>query len=42
LSATQTQVSAAEFRATFDEVCTWGRWGGDDERGALHNPIAIF
>jgi kynurenine formamidase len=37
LSATEPGVSAAEFRAIFDEVCTWGRWGPEDERGALHN-----
>jgi len=36
LSASETWVSAAEFRAIFDEVCTWGRWGEGDERGALH------
>jgi kynurenine formamidase len=37
LSAAETWVSGAEFRAIFDAVCTWGRWGEDDERGALHN-----
>jgi kynurenine formamidase len=37
LSTTQTSVSAEEFRAIFNEVCTWGRWGAEDERGALHN-----
>ena len=36
MSASETWVSAAEFRAIFDEVCTWGRWGEGDERGALH------
>ena len=40
LSASETWVSAAEFRAIFDEVCTWGRWGTDDERGVLHNVTA--
>jgi kynurenine formamidase len=40
LSATETWVSAAEFRAIFDEVCAWGRWGADDERGALHSLTA--
>jgi kynurenine formamidase len=40
LSATETWVSAAEFRAIFNEVCTWGRWGADDERGALHSLTA--
>ena len=36
MSATDARVSAAEFRAIFDEVRTWGRWGEGDERGALH------
>jgi kynurenine formamidase len=40
LSSTETWVSAAEFRAIFEEVCTWGRWGADDERGALHDLTA--
>jgi len=40
LSATETWVSAAEFRAIFTEVSTWGRWGADDERAALHNLTA--
>jgi kynurenine formamidase len=40
LSATETWVSAAEFRAIFDEVCTWDRWGEGDERGALHTLTA--
>ncbi len=30
-------MSAEQFRALFDEVCTWGRWGPDDERGALNH-----
>ena len=29
-------VSAAEFRALFEAVSNWGRWGEDDERGALN------
>jgi kynurenine formamidase len=37
VSATPTEVSAAEFKAIFEEVCTWGRWGRGDERGALNN-----
>jgi len=40
LSATEPRVSASEFRALFEEVCTWGRWGDGDERGALHNLTA--
>ena len=31
------QVSASEFRALFDAVSTWGRWGGQDQGGALHH-----
>jgi kynurenine formamidase len=30
------QVSADEFRKLFDRVSNWGRWGADDERGALN------
>ena len=29
-------VSAADFRALFEAVSYWGRWGDDDERGALN------
>jgi kynurenine formamidase len=29
-------VSSAEFRELFDAVSTWGRWGKDDQRGALN------
>ncbi len=29
-------MGAAEFRALFDAVCNWGRWGEGDERGALN------
>ena len=31
------EVSASEFRALFDAVSTWGRWGEQDQRGALHH-----
>ena len=31
------QVSADEFRQLFDRVSNWGRWGADDERGALNH-----
>ena len=31
------QVSAVEFRKLFDDVSNWGRWGPDDERGALNH-----
>jgi kynurenine formamidase len=37
LKPTSTQVSADEFRAIFEAVCSWGRWGEGDERGALHH-----
>jgi hypothetical protein len=30
-------VSAGEFRALFDAVSTWGRWGERDQDGALHH-----
>ena len=30
------EVSAAEFRQLFEAVSTWGRWGAEDERGALN------
>ena len=30
------ELSAAEFRQLFEAVSTWGRWGADDERGALN------
>jgi kynurenine formamidase len=33
---TEMQVSADEFRQLFDRVSNWGRWGADDERGALN------
>ncbi len=32
-----TEMSAAEFRELFDRVSNWGRWGPDDERGALNH-----
>jgi len=31
------ELSAEEFRALFREVSNWGRWGNDDERGALNH-----
>jgi kynurenine formamidase len=30
------EVTAAEFEALFDSVRSWGRWGADDQRGALN------
>jgi kynurenine formamidase len=29
-------ITATEFQSLFDELSNWGRWGADDERGALH------
>src|SRR5438045_9182447 len=29
-------VGAQEFKRLFDALRRWGRWGPDDERGALH------
>jgi kynurenine formamidase len=34
--AGQIDVSADEFRSIFRTVSTWGRWGDEDQRGALH------
>jgi kynurenine formamidase len=31
-----TDVSTGEFESLFAELCRWGRWGDDDDRGALH------
>ena len=33
-------MSEAEFRALFEGVCNWGRWGDEDERGALNELTA--
>jgi kynurenine formamidase len=33
---TEEQISEAEFRELFERVSNWGRWGPDDERGALN------
>ncbi len=33
---TEAEISAAEFRELFERVSSWGRWGPDDERGALN------
>jgi kynurenine formamidase len=30
------EVTAAEFKALFESVRSWGRWGADDELGALN------
>lgn len=32
----KTSVSEQQFSALFDALCNWGRWGEDDERGALN------
>src|SRR4051812_15508623 len=29
-------VSAADFKALFESVSNWGRWGDEEERGALN------
>jgi kynurenine formamidase len=34
--ARRVEVSAAEFRALFQAVSNWGRWGEDDELGTLN------
>jgi kynurenine formamidase len=33
---TNVDVSAEQFRELFGSLSRWGRWGADDERGALH------
>lgn len=33
---TEVAVTAEQFRALFDQLRRWGRWGEGDERGALH------
>lgn len=33
----RTDVTAEAFAELFEAVSTWGRWGRDDERGALHH-----
>ena len=33
-------VSAEQFDELFREVSNWGRWGDDDQRGALHHLTA--
>ena len=30
------ELTAAQFKALFEEVSNWGRWGHEDERGALN------
>ena len=32
-------LSASEFRALFDAVSTWGRWGERDQDGALQRVV---
>jgi kynurenine formamidase len=34
------RVTAAEFEALFDSVRSWGRWGADDELGAINRLTA--
>jgi kynurenine formamidase len=34
--ASASKTSAAEFQALFERCSNWGRWGADDERGALN------
>jgi kynurenine formamidase len=36
VSVTAAAVSSREFGELFAALSTWGRWGDDDERGALH------
>src|SRR5437660_12055698 len=32
----QTQMTRDDVLATFEQIKNWGRWGADDERGALN------
>ncbi|WCO66115.1 cyclase family protein [Iamia majanohamensis] len=34
------EATTAELDALFDVLCVWGRWGDDDERGALNHQTA--
>src|SRR5487761_340453 len=34
--STAARLDAAEVKALFDKISNWGRWGKDDERGALN------
>lgn len=36
MTAAAIDLTAAEFRELFAELCNWGRWGDSDERGALN------
>jgi kynurenine formamidase len=36
IQTTPGRISNAEFEDLFQEVCNWGRWGADDERGTLN------
>ena len=37
-------MSDAQLKALFDQVSNWGRWGADDQRGALNHlgPAEVF
>ena len=36
MQMTPVKISRAEFDKLFQELCNWGRWGADDERGTLN------
>ena len=36
MAGTAPPITAEQFQQLFDEVSNWGRWGADDERGALN------
>jgi kynurenine formamidase len=36
VTANAAEMSAAEFAELFEQVKNWGRWGADDQRGALN------
>ena len=35
-------LTLAEFRELFESVLSWGRWGADDQRGALDYFHKVF
>jgi hypothetical protein len=36
MGTTTPRLSAADVKGLFEKLCNWGRWGKDDERGALN------
>ena len=36
MGSTTPRLSAAEVKGLFEKLSNWGRWGKDDQRGALN------